>query len=54
MNNVYQHFYMYTDTILQGSDPAELITPAEVEAAREAWSLGPQAAPQPKKREHPM
>ena len=40
--------------LTQTCDPVEQIPPAEVEAAREAWSKGPQLAPQPRKREHPM
>ena len=39
---------------IQICDPVEQIPSAEMEAAREAWSKGPQHVPQPRKREHPM
>ena len=41
-------------SFIQTCDPVEQIPSAEMEAAREAWSKGPQLAPQPRKREHPM
>ena len=40
--------------LIQTCDLFEQIPPAEMEAAREAWSKGPQLTPQPRKREHPM